>query len=53
MKSKEEFIKEWRAKQERETQDRLRRYRGLPSLNQERLFNKLGMRLNVSKPSDK
>jgi hypothetical protein len=52
MKTKDEFIKEFKLKKQQDEQARLARLRGQKSPNQVRLFEKMGMRLRVSNPAD-
>jgi hypothetical protein len=52
MKTREEFIKEFKLKKQQDEQARLARLRGQKSPSQVRLFEKMGMRLRVSNPDD-
>jgi hypothetical protein len=52
MKSKEEFIKEFKLKQQLDAQARLARLRGQKSPNEVRLLEKMGMRLRVSNSTE-
>jgi hypothetical protein len=52
MKTREEFIKEFKLKKQQDEQARLARLRGQKSPNQVRLFEKMGMMLLVSNPAD-